>query len=86
MSANVQARSPSALPVRKVTAAGAAGAATAIIVWILSAAFKVNIPPEIASAITVVLAVAAGYFIPPGANDVVLSPAPAAPVLTGTPR
>jgi hypothetical protein len=86
MSANVQARSPSALPVRKVTAAGAAGAATAIIVWILSAAFKINIPPEIASAITVVLAVAAGYLVPPSANDVVLSPAPADPVLTGAPR
>jgi hypothetical protein len=83
MSANVQAHSPSALPVRKVTAAGAAGAATAIIVWILSAAFKVNIPPEIASAITVVLAVAAGYFIPPGANDVVLSTPQADPVPTG---
>lgn len=86
MSANVQARSPSALPVRKVTAAGVAGAATAIIVWILSAAFKVNIPPEIASAITVVLAFAAGYFLPPGANDVVLSSAPAEPVPTGAPR
>lgn len=86
MSVNVQARSPSALPVRKVTAAGVAGAATAIIVWILSAAFKVNIPPEIASAITVVLAVAAGYFIPPGANDVVVSPAPAERVATGVPQ
>jgi hypothetical protein len=86
MSTNVQARSPSALPVRKVTAAGAAGAATAIIVWLLSAAFKVNIPPEIASAITVILAVAAGYFIPPGANDVVVSPVPAGAVPAGAPR
>lgn len=83
MSTTTQAHSPSAFPVRKVAAGGVAGAITAIIVWILSAAFKINIPPEIASAITVVLSFAAGYLIPPAANDAVVSPAPADPVLTG---
>ena len=86
MSTTVEARSPSALPVRKVAAGGAAGAVTTIIVWILSAAFKIDIPPEIAAAITVVLSFAAGYFIPPAANDVVLSPVPADKVPATTPR
>jgi hypothetical protein len=86
MSTTTQARSPSAFPVRKVAAGGVAGAVTAIIVWILAAAFNVNIPPEIASAITVVLSFAAGYLIPPAANDVVVTPAPAERVATGAPR
>ena len=42
MSAATQARSPSALPVRKVAAGGAAGAVTIIVVWILHAAFKID--------------------------------------------
>jgi|GEM_PF-6747683 len=86
MSAIAQPRSPSAFPVRKVAAGGVAGAVTAIIVWILSAAFKIDIPPEIASAITVILSFAAGYLIPPAANDVVVSPAVADVVPAGSPR
>ncbi len=86
MSTTVEARSPSAFPVRKVAAGGAAGAITAIIVWILSAAFKINIPPEIASAITVVLSFLAGYLIPPAPGDVVVSPVAAERVPTGSPR
>jgi hypothetical protein len=85
MSTTTEARSPSAFPVRKVAAGGVAGAITVIIVWILAAAFKVTIPPEIASAITVVLSFAAGYLIPPAANDVVMTPAPDR-VPTGAPR
>jgi len=86
MTTTTQARSPSVLPVRKVAAGGAAGAVTAIIVWILSAAFKIDIPPEIAAAITVLLSFAAGYLIPPAANDVVVTPVAAAPVPTGSPH
>jgi hypothetical protein len=88
MSANatVQAHSPSAAPVRKVTAAGLAGAITAIIVWILATAFKVDIPPEIASAITIIVAFAAAYLIPPGPNDVVASTAGADSLSSSPPR
>ena len=86
MSTTTEARSPSAFPVRKVAAGGVAGAITTIIVWILSAAFKVDMPPEIAAAITVVLSFAAGYFIPPAAGDVVVTPAPADRVPAGSPR
>ena len=86
MSTTTAARSPSALPVRKVAAGGAAGAITAIIVWILSAAFKIDIPPEIAAAITVVLSFIAGYVIPPGPNDVVVAPVAAARVPEGSRR
>jgi hypothetical protein len=86
MNTTTQAHSPSAFPVRKVAAGGVAGALTTIIVWILSVAFKIDIPPEIAAAITVVLSFAAGYFIPPAANDVVVSPAPAERIATGVPQ
>jgi putative flippase GtrA len=86
MSSHVEARSASALPVRKVAAGGAAGAVTVILVWIASAAFKVDIPPEVASAITVVISFVAGYLIPPAPGEVVVTPAPAQPVATGTPR
>ncbi len=48
------------MPTQKIQAAGAAGAITVILVWALSQA-GVEIPPEIASAITTVFATAAGY-------------------------
>ena len=44
----------------KVAAAGVAGAATVIVLWIASL-LGLDIPPEVASAIPVVIAVAAGY-------------------------
>lgn len=47
----------------KVSAAAAAGSVTVILVWGLSLA-GVTLPPEVSSAITVVLATAAGYLRP----------------------
>lgn len=44
----------------KVAAAGAAGAVTIILVWAVSLA-GVDVPPEVASAVTTLLAFAAGY-------------------------
>lgn len=44
----------------KVQAAGAAGAATIVLVWI-AALSGVDVPPEVASAATTLIAVAAGY-------------------------
>ena len=78
-------QSPSAAPTRKVTAGGLAGALTVILIWVLSAGFKVNIPPEVASAITVVFSFIVSYFVPPAASDVVVAPATAG-VPTGAPH
>ena len=44
----------------KVQAAGWAGAATIVLVWALGQA-GVEIPPEVASAVTVLLSTVAGY-------------------------
>lgn len=48
-------------PTRKVTAGGLAGAVTVILVWVVQEAFAIEIPGEVASAITVVLSFAAAY-------------------------
>lgn len=53
--------SPSgALPTSKVAAGGAAGALTVVLVWILGA-LGVDMPPEVASALTVLLSTGAAY-------------------------
>lgn len=54
--------SPSgALPTSKVAAGGAAGALTVVLVWLLGA-LGVDMPPEVASALTVLLSTAAAYY------------------------
>jgi putative flippase GtrA len=45
----------------KVAAGGAAGAVTVILVFVLSQA-GVELPPEVSSAVTVLLSTLAGYF------------------------
>jgi len=45
----------------KVTASGVASMVTVLVVYILSAGFGIVLPPEVASAITGLIAVAAGY-------------------------
>lgn len=47
----------------KVQAAGAAGAVTVVIVWALTFA-NVAMPPEVASAVTVLISTAAGWLKP----------------------
>lgn len=51
---------PSRKPTKKVAAAGSAGAASIVLVWLLGQA-GVDVPAEVASAITVLIATAAGY-------------------------
>jgi hypothetical protein len=51
---------PTRKPIRKVTAAGTAGAASIVLVWLLGEA-GVVVPPEVASAFTTLIAFAAGY-------------------------
>lgn len=47
-------------PSRKVSAAGAAGAVTVLVVF-TAGAFGLEVPPEAAAALTTLLAFAAGY-------------------------
>lgn len=62
-------KTPSAAPKRslkprpKVAAAGSAGAATTLAVFIASQ-FGLDVTPEVASAATVLISTAAGYFLP----------------------
>ena len=50
-------------PTRKVTSAGLAGALTVVAVWILQAATAIEVPAEVAAAITTVLTFATGYLV-----------------------
>lgn len=47
-------------PTSKVTATGAAGAGALVLIWILGS-FGVDVPPEVASALTVLIGTGAGY-------------------------
>jgi len=49
-------------PTTKVAAGGGAGAVTVIVVWILGL-LHVAVPPEVASALTVVISFATSYFV-----------------------
>lgn len=53
-------------PNRKILAAGLAGAITSILAWVLIVTTDVEIPANVAAAITTVLTFAAGYFVPEG--------------------
>lgn len=49
----------------KIASAGIAGAITVVLLWILSM-IGVEVPVEVASAVTVIIAFAAGYLRPQG--------------------
>ena len=51
---------PSRKPTKKVAAAGTAGAASIVLVWLLGQA-GVEVPAEVASALTTLIAFAGGY-------------------------
>jgi hypothetical protein len=51
------------VPEKKVTAATLAGAIVTILIWVLRVA-GIDIPAEVAAAITTILAAAAGYVAP----------------------
>ncbi len=56
--------SGSVAPRPKIAAAGIAGAATTILIWILHDLVGVEVPPEVAAALATLLAFAAGYLTP----------------------
>jgi len=49
----------------KILSAGIAGAITVVLLWVLSM-FGVNVPAEVASAVTIIVAFAVGYLRPQG--------------------
>jgi hypothetical protein len=53
---------PSMAPTTKVAAGGVAGALTVLVVWILGL-LHVTVPPEVASALTVVISFATSYIV-----------------------
>jgi hypothetical protein len=53
---------PSMAPKTKVAAGGVAGAITVLVVWVLGM-FNVAVPPEVASAFTVIISFATSYFV-----------------------
>jgi len=59
-----QSSSGSVAPRPKVAAAGIAGAAATILIWILHDLAGVDVTPEVAAAIATILAFLAGYFTP----------------------
>lgn len=52
------------LPTPKASSAGLGGALSVIVIWVLSSIYQIEIPPEIASAITTVVAFGAAYIAP----------------------
>ena len=58
-------KSPSSAPVPKVVASGATGAVVAILVWGVQTYGGVEIPAEVAAALTTVFSFIAGYITPP---------------------
>ena len=55
---------PTAAPTRKVTAGALAAALTTILVWVLSEFAGVELPPEVAAAVTSILTLGAAYIVP----------------------
>lgn len=49
---------------QKVVAAGLSGAVTTVVLWILSYFYQVEVPGDVASAITTIIGVAIAYLVP----------------------
>lgn len=60
---------PSAKPIRKVAAGGAAGAVTTIVVWALSSFVHIDVPSEVAAALTLLVMFGVSYFVPSTAGE-----------------
>jgi hypothetical protein len=58
-------------PTQKVTAVGVAGAVSIVIIWALHQFAHLDMPSEVASAITTIIAFLAGYLTPPASGEVI---------------
>ena len=69
-------KSPSNMPIRKIQAVSLSGAIVTILVWAAPEFTGVEIPADVAVAFTWILTTAAGYFVPPAAEDITVMQAP----------
>lgn len=53
---------PTPAPTPKMTAVGIAGSLTVIVLYVIKATFGIDVPGEVASALTIVISFLAGYF------------------------
>jgi hypothetical protein len=60
-----------AAPTQKVMAGTLAGSLTAIAVWAIREAWKIDLPGEVASALTVILTLITSWFTPPSPDEIV---------------
>jgi hypothetical protein len=65
------ARVKTAAPTQKVFAGALAGALTVVIAWALREVWKIDIPGEVASAVTVILTFITSWFTPPSPDEIV---------------
>ena len=54
---------PTKAPTQKMTAVGISGAVTLVVIWLVSQ-FGVDLPAEVASALTIIISFVAGYLTP----------------------
>lgn len=54
---------PTSTPTQKVAAAGIGGAITIVLVWLTKQIFNIDIPAEVASAVTAIVSFLSGYFV-----------------------
>jgi hypothetical protein len=74
---NMPAQTESSAPVRKVTAAGIAGAASTVLVFAVNRFLPgVTIPPAISAALTTAITFVTGYVTSPGEKDSVVTTDP----------
>ena len=56
-------------PTRKVMVAGVAGAASAVVVWVMEVSLGMEVPAEVAVALSTLIGFFAAYFVPPHPGD-----------------
>lgn len=54
---------PTAAPTRKVSAVGIGGAISIIFIYLVGAVFNVELPSEVASALTLIISFLSGYLV-----------------------
>jgi|RhiMethySRZTD1v2_1073278.scaffolds.fasta_scaffold1014757_3 hypothetical protein len=65
------AKQISVKPIRKVTAGAAGGAAITVAIWMIKAVWKIEVPSEVAAAMTVLMTFLVSYQIPAAEDDLV---------------
>jgi hypothetical protein len=65
------AKQISVKPIRKVTAGAVGGAAITVAIWMIKAVWKIEVPAEVAGAMTVLMTFLVSYQIPAGEDDLV---------------